>query len=787
MRFLAATTLLSVVLVGFSAGCGDGVAERITPNIKPVATQLRISTAADTTTGLALRSGMSTDDAIAVTLQDASGAPVALDNVPVRVAFVSTSGAVVPGVAVTSNALSTTDAYGVALFSGITVFGKAGPGRLMFTSGTLTAAGVSVRVLAGGTSASLSTFQLSADSALVGESIVATVQLFDSAANKLGAGHTVAFSNSGGVSTGTWTSATFVPGDSSYQASFVAVTPGGPSVASVSVDGRALSTTRALRVWAPAMGSLTFTINAALTFPISRFIYGANFVDDVGSYGGAALPIELTVNRVGGNRMSAYNWENNYSNSGLDNNFSNDRFLHPSSTAPGEAIRARAALSFARNQAFIATVPMLGYVAGDACDCNVGATNADRTQRLATHFKVSRAFKGSPLAAVPDANDAFVYQDEFVHWWESVFPGRATHATAPVFFTLDNEPDAWHSTHREIQSNLNDNPDTPRLLTYNGFSDTSIEYARAIKNVSPSALIFGPGVATYAGYVTGGRYPSPDPEHGTENFLDVYLDRMRAAESTYGKRLLDVLDLHWYSEASTGPYTVSNDYAPQDSAMIEARVQAPRSLWDPTYTERSWVSDVTAGPIRLLPRIKEQIAAHYPGTRIAITEYFYGRGGDISGGIAQADALGIFGREGVFAATLWPNAGIYAPPYLGDGTKAYAFAFAAFRMFLNFDGAGGRFGDIGVQAATSDVAGTSVYASRNSAGQLVLVAINKSRTMRDADIVLQGTGGFTQARVYALTAAAPHAVRGANLTVSAGGRTTYRMPALSVSTLVITP
>jgi AraC family transcriptional regulator, regulatory protein of adaptative response / methylated-DNA-[protein]-cysteine methyltransferase len=53
-----------------------------------------------------------------------------------------------------------------------------------------------------------------------------------------------------------------------------------------------------------------------------------------------------------------------------------------------------------------------------------------------------------------------------------------------------------------------------------------------------------------------------------------------------------------------------------------ARVQAPRSLWDTTYEETSWtVNDVLKEPLRLLPRVKDKIAAHYPGTGFALTEW----------------------------------------------------------------------------------------------------------------------------------------------------------------------
>jgi len=532
-------------------------------------------------------------------------------------------------------------------------------------------------------------------------------------------------------------------------------------------------------------GDVSFVIDGSATYPISRFIYGGNVVDEPGSYANARMPAEFTFNRLGGNRATAYNWENNYSSAGKDFKYWNTAD-EESGTKSGGTVRRHADPTFARGQAFMATVPMSGYVSADACGCDVGITSADRTKRLATHFRVSRATKGSAFTLSPNTSDVFVYQDEFVNWFEKTYPGRSGHATAPVFFSLDNEPDLWHETHEEIFSDLNDNPKTPRLQTYAGFAETSIVYASAIKSVLPSALVFGPATATYTGITLLGRYPTPDPVHGTQNFIDIYLDRMRAAETKAGRRLLDVLDVHFYSEGGTSAGAITNDYAPQDAAMIEARVQAPRSLWDPTYNDGSWVTNVTGGPIRLLPRLREQVAAHYPGTKLAITEYYYGRGGDISGGVAQADVFGIFGREGVFAASLWPLAGIWAEPYKGDGNKAYAYIFGALRMYRNYDGAGGTFGDIGLKATTTDDAVSSVYASRNAAGSIVLIAINKTNAPKVASIVLRNVAGVNSARTYVLSAASATPVRQADLVVT-GGAVSYAMPAMSVTTLVAMP
>ncbi|MCU0624850.1 MAG: Ig-like domain-containing protein, partial [Gemmatimonadaceae bacterium] len=443
--------------------------------------------------------------------------------------------------------------------------------------------------------------------------------------------------------------------------------------------------TSALTVTAPPAAQITMSVNTSSQHSVSRLIYGMNLTADNGGvysggspWYGAQPPAEVTLDRFGGNRLTAYNWENNYSNAGNDYNYQNDNFLSQSTT-PGEAVRTRVAAARSRGAGAIVTVPMLGYVSADGAG-PTGITDAARATRLATRFRVSQPFKGAALSLVPNVSDGVVSQDEFVNWVDKTFPGAATDPSRPILFSLDNEPDIWHSTHKEIQSDSADNPNRPRLQTYDGFINTTIDYARAVKSVVPGATVLGPAVGTWTGAVTLGRWPSPDPVYASQNFFDVYLNRLKQAETTYGRRLVDALDLHWYPAAGTSAGEISNDYATQDAAMINARLQAPRSLWDWTYNEGSWVNSVTGGPIALLPRLKSQISARYPGTKIAITEYYYGRGGDISGGIAQADVLGIFGREGVYAATFWPQAGIWASPYGGSGAKAYAYVFGAFRM-----------------------------------------------------------------------------------------------------------
>ena len=297
------------------------------------------------------------------------------------------------------------------------------------------------------------------------------------------------------------------------------------------------------------------------------------------------------------------------------------------------------------------------------------------------------------------------------------------------------------------------------------------EYAAAIKGAAPRALVFGPVTCNWDGYDT--LYDAPDGR--SRDFLEFYLHEMHEAQQRSGQRLLDVLDLHWYPQAQGGGVRITEDDARTEVAT--ARAQAPRSLWDPSYVEDSWTTrNKTHGPVCLLPRMWEKIHRHYRGTRLAISEYYYGGGGDISGALAQADVLGIFGREGLFAAALWHM-----------GRTDDRFIQAAFAMFRNYDGQGGAFGPMGLAAKTNDPEHTSVYASLDWQGKVILVLLNKGPTPLLAEVVVKRAPPSAFAHVYQLTKALPQPVQIQDVLVDPSGGLHCQLPGQSVSTLVLMP
>lgn len=498
--------------------------------------------------------------------------------------------------------------------------------------------------------------------------------------------------------------------------------------------------------------AVDFTIDPSLDQQaISRFIYGIN-----SSLTGPTA--NLTLARLGGNRWTAYNWENNASNAGSDYFFQNDGYLGGGST-PGGAVLPGLQNAYDHNAGILITVPTNGYVSADKN--GGGDVRNSGSNYLQTRFRLLDPTKGAPFSLTPDTTDAYVYADEFVNWVNTMYPGGQSDPNRPIWYSLDNEPDLWQYTHAEVH---------PNPVTYAELVQKSIDYAAAIKGVAPGSKVFGPVNYGWNGFTT----LQDAPDSAGRDFQSFYLAQMKAAEQTYGKRLIDALDLHWYPEAQGGGVRITDQN--NTAAVVAARLQAPRSLWDPTYTETSWITQYsTGGPINLLNRLQGKIDANYGGTKLAITEYNYGGGDHISGGIAQADVLGIFGRDGVYAANQWQ---LYS---------SEAFVTGAFSMFRNYDGQNSTFGNTSVFASTSSTTDSSIYASIDSSNPnvMVLVAINKTGSALPANLHLNGVNAGALAKFYTLTAASSTPQSAGQTNISNPAAFAYTMPAYSVTTIRI--
>ncbi len=449
------------------------------------------------------------------------------------------------------------------------------------------------------------------------------------------------------------------------------------------------------------------------------------------------------------------------------------------SNVPAEAVRSFIAGDQGAGLASLVTFQLQGYVSAD--ESGPVLRPFPNLARFKQVIEKKSTKDAAPFTTAPPTTDAYVYMDEFAWALDQKFPGQGIFGAAaglpgitpahPTFISLDNEPDLWNSTHEEVQGSTN--------ISSSNYIAKTVTLSEALKDHFPNLIIFGPVNYGFGGIYSWQGDPSLSPTpNGANWFADKYLAGIQTASAAYGKPIVDVYDFHWYSEATDGTTRVINMTGSSlTDAQIQAIVQSPRSLWDSTFTENSWITNsVLHAPISILTRIQSKIDAENQGMKLAITEYENGGFNHIAGTIAQADNLGIFGSQGVFAANFWPP----------NGT--YSYALAGFRAFRGFDGANASFGDTSLQATSSAVQNVVVYASSDSTtpGRIVFVAINRSNAAKVTAINGQALSGT--AHLYQMTAASAQGqnpvqpVTVGTMPVS-GSSLTITLPAYSVTTI----
>jgi hypothetical protein len=496
--------------------------------------------------------------------------------------------------------------------------------------------------------------------------------------------------------------------------------------------------------------------------PISPLIYGANWA------GQSDLDeLNLTLNRRGGNATTTYNWQINATNRGGDwffESFGDDGGATPGASADNFINAAKAGGADP-----MVTIPMVDWVAKvgpnrEALTAYSVAKYGAQTQTDPWWPDSGNGIRVSDGLRITDndPNDAYVpnspaFQQQWVEHLVNKY-GSSTGGGIKYYLT-DNEHGVWPYNHAPVM---------PVGQTMAQIRDRIIAYAGVVKTVDPGAIIVGPeewGWPNYfsSPYDTQFSGGTDRAANGGWDYMPWLLKEMKAHETATGQRLLDVFSLHYYPQPG--------EFSQGDSSTAAQlmRNQCTRDLWDPNYTSTSWINN----KVKLIPRMRDWVNANYPGTKIAVTEYSWGAESHISGAIAQADVLGIFGREGVDIATFWGGV---------DGNLPTR---NAFKMYRNYDGAKSTFGDTSVSTTVANPDNVSAFAAeRASDGSLTVMVLNKYLT-GDTPITVN-LANFTAAstaQVWQFTSANT-IDRLADATVT-GGSVSFSAPAQSVTLFVV--
>ncbi len=481
--------------------------------------------------------------------------------------------------------------------------------------------------------------------------------------------------------------------------------------------------------------------------PINPLIYGT--ADTLRTTG-------ATARRIGGNPTTRMNWELGTWNTGADWYFENVKATGPSLYDGFDEDHAHE-----RKTAIV--VPIIGWVAKDATSSGFpvskfGPQKAHDPQRPEAgdgHRPDGAAIpSGSPTQTSISAPPSLIKK-----WIDAVRARDAgKHGRSIDMYILDNEPSLWNVTHRDVH---------PDPVSYDELLARTVDYATAIREADPEAVIAGPAAwgwseLFFSAKDLGGMGLHLDRRaHGDMPLLPWYLTQLAVHEERTHTRLLDVVDVHFYPQA-TGIYGQGARTDPESAAL---RIRSTRALWDPTYKDESWIGEA----VNLVPRVKEWIDMAYHGRGISVGEWSFGAEEHMSGGLAAAEALGRFGQLGITSAFYW-----FGP---AEGTPV----FNAFRAFRDFDGKGGTF--LGLSVPTTSVDGASLFASLDEKrSHLVLVLLNFDPvTGADAEIDVSSCAKATSRRTFSYAGgSAGFADRGSR---DEGGTLHQQVPPYSMTVL----
>jgi hypothetical protein len=439
--------------------------------------------------------------------------------------------------------------------------------------------------------------------------------------------------------------------------------------------------------------------------PIRDEIYGACELpsEQVAEYG-------VPVVRWGGNRSSRYNWKVNADSAGRDWFFKNGghKVSDPADGGWVKFVHSNQEVGAAP----YLTVPMLGYVAKDHDSYGFSVKKYGRQQTVEMgHPDVGNGLTpdGKPITGNDWRDTSVESSPEFIGDGVRLVVKHAK--PGPRYWVLDNEPMLWHDTHRDVR---------PKPLGYDELWERTVGYAEAIKAADPLAKVagfcsWGWTDLFYSAADEGGDRYRTKPDHGAHGRVPLaewFIKKCGEYKKVHGKALVDVFDFHWYPQAELagrGPYLGNG----MDVPFNQLRLRTTRDLWDPAYPQESWIKNAGDGkPTMVLRRVREWIDKHNPGMEVCVGEYNFGGGDNISGALAQADVFGILARDRADLAFIWTRP---------EGTQELAW-----KLFRNYDGAGGRFGErlVPAESGHADVA---VYAAkRTKDGATTIAVLNKS-------------------------------------------------------------
>jgi hypothetical protein len=424
--------------------------------------------------------------------------------------------------------------------------------------------------------------------------------------------------------------------------------------------------------------------------PISPGVYGLTLAsDDSGPALGSDDSIKLAaLNRWGGDETESYNWKADIFNPArwwACANVSGTQMFDASASTPATpANLTNSADRFVnwnktQNVDTLMTIPITGWVGNKITSQD--PANSSCASSGDVNCCASIGTSESVLVDKGSKNLDTSYMQDWVSHLTGLFGSAASGGIR--YYQLDNEPDYWLDLRPDVMPALYPpgkscqdfytaiaSGDEAGVSITDDFMNRTMAYATAIKKVDPSSQVLFLSAMKPKGLISlsSEMCGVSGPYSMDSSLASALLKKGAQYEASNHRRILDCLDSHYPNQES-----------------------GTSGIWDtnnPFSHQQAWIN------------------SSYPGTGICVSEYVVQNdGSDPAAASQEADLLGGFGAMGVRVAsyfrTLNNKDGSHKPVYNG------------WAMFRNYDGAGGKFGNISVGAASS-YSSLHVYASTDA-------------------------------------------------------------------------
>jgi len=532
--------------------------------------------------------------------------------------------------------------------------------------------------------------------------------------------------------------------------------------------------TAAITITSPGTTNIAVNINPlANRHLISPYIYGINSWDhtDIAN-------LAPTFVRFGGNEATDYNWKLHTYNAGADWYF--EDFGLSDSNGPIDSV-ALTQYTVNSGSHMLNTLPMLNWAAAEAengtnkhwsysiaaygAQCSHDPYNSDAGNGQKPDCSTPITTSASTSAYYPIVDTASncttgncLSRDTYAASLAAAYGSAAcsvpyTAIASCHFYDMDNEPEIWDGSHRDIH------PVHPGYTELSNLFETE---GTALKTWDPAAVRFGPVPCCWNYLWTAGPSGDDKAAHAGIDYAPWWLNRINWLDQINGARTLDVFDVHAYFGDNVSTTGLSN---PQMRAEVGKYV---RTYWDPTYynagDDADWITTTqpSRGVTFLIPRLKALVNAIYPGTPLSFTEWesFFNEW-EFATALSDADAYGVMGREGLSFSTRWGG-----PSATDTTTNLPHPNYQSFKLYTNYDGARHGFGTLSIsdQGDANPNLFTS-YAALDATGtKLTVIVLNKDPS-NTADVTFN-LNGFSASTVttYTVASTSPAAIATASTT-----------------------